>query len=86
MRARTALDSWTEPDSSTAVCWCLVGAIQRAKGGESCGAYDAAELTWVAKVVRRREPAVWNDAAGRTQAEVVAALRAAAELARGEGQ
>ena len=30
--------------------------------------------------------APWNDAPGRTQAEVVAALRKAADLARSEGQ
>jgi hypothetical protein len=79
-----------EPDESAPEmrCWCATGAI-----------WKAADLGWAAQPSDPRATAAdyvrqivgdhvphWNDAPGRTQAEVVAALRQAAELARSEGQ
>ncbi len=63
-----------------AVCWCMAGAISMA--GDSYdsrhGAYDLVEK-WLP--FEYRSAPAWNDAPWRTQAEVVAALRAAAALA-----
>lgn len=63
-----------------AVCWCAEGALGRAAHG--CEDHDF----YAAKnALLRALPSLvlsipeWNDAPGRTQAEVVAALRAAAE-------
>lgn len=66
-----------------AQCFCLLGAIQKVTGEE-----DTYELRkHVRRVVGNRAINNWNDASGRTQAEVVAALRQAAEKAREqEGQ
>jgi len=64
-----------------AVCWCALGAMEAAAGEElSCMAiFGQAETFLVAEV--GNVPS-WNDAPNRTQAEVVAALRAAADKAR----
>jgi hypothetical protein len=65
---------------ANAVCWCGVGALEKA-GGDLVG--DA-----LAKAIRAVLPkdcesfVVFNDTLGRTQAEVVAKLREAATLAR----
>lgn len=64
-----------EPD---AACWCMIGAVWEVAGwlgpiGEAEGAL--LDLLGVGNVAR------WNDAPERTQAEVVAALRAAAAKA-----
>lgn len=66
--------------SEQATCWCLDGALIRCSVPGTAGrAYDA-----VAKLVPHASPLAWNDAAGRTQAEVVAKLREAARLSRNE--
>lgn len=83
--AREASGLAQDPKSPKAICWCARGAIIRSGGLES------APLRYLRSVVpscdRSGEPvAVWNDAPERTQAEVVKALRDAADLARSEGQ
>lgn len=74
-----------ERELSEAKCFCVSGAIIRVGDGN--------EL-WRA-CLRNFEAAVgdgfrsfiqWNDAPERTQAEVVSALRKAADIARSEGQ
>lgn len=65
------------------VCWCAMGAIIHASGG--CGR-DAvslieADLPRSPSTEPLRPIAKWNDAPERTQAEVVAKLREAADLA-----
>jgi hypothetical protein len=73
------LEDYSSPG---AVCWCAGGAIWKA----------ASELGFVRihQVQRYFEERLgayapeWNDALGRTQAEVVAKLREVAALARGE--
>lgn len=74
-RADGAKTGWTEEDAS---CFCVSGAIKRVAPAswEAWNKFDA--------YCRQRgfaHMATWNDAPERTQAEVVAALRAAAEKA-----
>lgn len=72
-------------DIEDADCFCAVGAIKRITGGPVSG-----YLTDVLNGIGRRRGydhvAAWNDAPERKQAEVVAALRQAAEKAREKGQ
>lgn len=71
-----------------ACCWCATGAIWRsAPGGLNVSPGDVRAIAagYAKRVVCDNVPD-WNDAPGRTQAEVVAALRAASEIARSEGQ
>lgn len=64
-----------------AACWCGWGAIEVS----SVGGGDTRALAH--SFVQRCGFSIgWNDAPERTQAEVVAVLRKAAELARSEGQ
>ena len=65
------------PFEDNAACWCASGAIQRIEGRARWGAWDAFD-----GFIRQRgfdHMATFNDAPGRAQAEVVAALRQAAE-------
>lgn len=64
---------------AAAACWCLMGAVIHeapATGGIQKRAYE-----YISSVLGKRHIDEWNDAPDRTQAEVVAALRKAAELA-----
>ena len=67
-----------------AVCYCAIGAIMTAAGErpDRVGQDDIGALEAFAGFVGEESIHIWNDAAERTQAEVVAALRAAAEKAR----
>lgn len=71
-----------ELEAST--CWCALGAITLEYGDDFPDAghpeCSSAGQMLVAEI-GGRSVAQWNDAPGRTQAEVVAALRAAAERA-----
>jgi hypothetical protein len=80
--ARPDSDSTLELDSALdrrAGCWCVEGAILRAAGedGDWEPAFEALK-----DYIGTRALFQWNDSFDRTQAEVVAALRAAAEKAR----
>lgn len=66
--------------ANKAVCWCLFGAISRVAGVRTWLETDAFEA--VRQVVGDAF-IPWNDAPDRKQAEVVAALRKAADLVRG---
>lgn len=78
------------PSLREAVCFCAEGAIGRAAGIRDIAELGASEaLIFMERFVSPGTPwavSGWNDAPDRTQAEVVAALRAAAELAKAEGQ
>lgn len=66
-----------------AICWCLGGAIERTGYGHFSAVGDALKYftaTTGGALVS------FNDAPGRTQAEVVAKLREAAALAESEGR
>jgi hypothetical protein len=82
-KGHLALDAQGKPVNPTypeAVRWCLAGGLQSVAGGAGtelfCSAYARLSRTIGSGV------AAWNDTASRTQAEVVAALRTAAQQAR----
>ncbi len=83
--ARTSDDKRVFPYSSNAVCWCARGVVakelQHSDEWETPHAYD-----YLRRAAGALSIATWNDAPERTQAEVVAALRKAAEMARSEGR
>lgn len=79
--ARNARGTAVDPRKSTAVCWCAAGAIQRVVAGDRD---QLQRLLAVVRSVTDFPVQLWNDGLGRTQAEVVAALREAARLAAGE--
>lgn len=67
------------PEDPEAVCWCASGAILRVAPSE-----DAARVARriVMETNQLFSLGQWNDRPSRTQAEVVAALRKASDLAR----
>ena len=65
-------------DEDNASCFCLHGALARVNGGD---AYNEIICDYIIRVIGTELSVDWNDAPERTQAEVVAALRAAADLA-----
>lgn len=72
------------PASREAACWCLYGAIDRVLAGKRADPHHHPD-DYLYRALGAG-PADFNDAPDRTQPEVVAALRKAAELARSEGQ
>lgn len=77
-----------EESHELAVCWCAIGALCEASGDRYASELRArVEALIEAPDGRGTYPlARWNDTPGRTQSEVVAALRSASDLARSEGQ
>jgi hypothetical protein len=73
--AKSAKGNSVRAGSRSAVCWCAMGAIKRAGNGSDYEGWSALRDHLQCAVV------AFNDARGRTQAEVVAALRAAADKA-----
>ena len=73
----------TQAGVKKAACRCMIGALFAASDERSI--YDlehsAAYQVLVSHLSVEDEPTDWNDAPGRTQAEVVAALRQAAKQA-----
>jgi len=59
-----------------AVCWCVLGALNRVK------ALDGSPYSFLGQVIGVSPIDVWNDDPTRTQSEVVSALRKASELAQ----
>jgi hypothetical protein len=72
--------AWTQGTFRDGGARCMVGAINDCAGEMTNAEYRELSLT-VAEAVGCESLTMWNDAAGRTQAEVVAALRKAADLA-----
>ncbi|MFN3858158.1 MAG: hypothetical protein ACK4RV_10430 [Caulobacter sp.] len=74
---------WRDGGEPDVTCRCVAGAIN-----EVCRwRFDAARPVFTTFEAHIGQDAVrWNDSAYRTQAEVVTALREAAELARKDGQ
>jgi hypothetical protein len=69
----------------SAICWCAVGSIERSVPICNYDDLDEAER-FLTRALGGAYVPHWNDAKGRTQAEVVSALRKASELAKAEGQ
>lgn len=68
--------------SPRAVCWCASGAIVRATGSDDAFNPLAMQARLALRdILGEGSIPAWNDARGRTQAEVVSALREAAKLA-----
>lgn len=64
-----------DPLAREATCWCIEGAMLRVMGSKR-----PTGASWSAVIMALKEvPCDWNDTPGRTQAEVVAKLREAAE-------
>lgn len=80
--ARFADGTTADPHARDAEAWCALGALRRASG-KGVSIYDAADFLWrqIQDGQCIRGVAEWNDAPERTQAEVVAALRSAADKA-----
>jgi len=76
--ARHANGNPVGPAEANATCWCLYGALDRVTGVRC---YEGAAADVLAGMLPGTVSG-WNDRTGRTQAEVVAALRAAADKAR----
>lgn len=68
------------------LCFCVLGAISRANHDQLVGEMTFAPVVQAMGLKFAHELARWNDAPGRTQAEVVAKLREAAAKAREAGQ
>jgi hypothetical protein len=77
--ARDRAGEMTFAADPSAVCWCALGAIWHASVGT--GVNDYLIENAVLRIIEGDSIAAWNDAPGRTQAEVVAALRAASAKA-----
>lgn len=89
---------WTQRifTNSARSCFCVRGALSVAAGAQMLTEGHKPSERLLAKVISGVSPrsdvaaenslVAWNDAPGRTQAEVVAKLREAAALARDQGQ
>ena len=82
--ARTGKGRVIGPCEKAAECFCGIGAIYRVGGVGHLSDAAMAELDRYARRRRHDMFAGWNDTEGRTQAEVVAALRASAAKATGQ--
>ena len=81
-------DGLAVPETDPRACrWCAAGAISRVSHemGDSFRAWSDT-VEFLAQFVGFLTTTDWNDVDGRQQSEVVAALRAAAEAARGDGK
>lgn len=78
--ARGADGQKEEYGADEAVCWCLAGAVGKVKSRDK--GWGVPVESYVLRAIGEKSAAMWNDAPERTQAEVVAKLREAAELAR----
>lgn len=70
------------PKESYSCSWCVLGALAAASTLEELNPYRTARTLMEAVVAPSLS--AWNDAPGRTQAEVLAAFDKAIELAEGE--
>jgi hypothetical protein len=81
---------WQKRGDDGETCYCIIGALDHARTCEPFSRTSISE-NYIRKAIIEKEgeemgPVMWNDREGRTQAEVVALLLRAAELARDVGQ
>lgn len=79
--ARDRNGRYAEPRSPKAVCWCMAGAAHHVAGDTMSAIIAVNQM----RRVTLGSVSLWNDTPGRTQAEVVTALRTAARLAKTTG-
>lgn len=87
--SRNRKGEWVPESQKSAVCFCAMGAIWRSARdlvGSDVSYRHADPASNVLREVVGGPVADWNDAPARKQAEVVTALRQAAEKAREAGQ
>lgn len=68
-----------------ATCWCAFGAIMKVSDNPY-GGIDTQVAYFLRQAIGMWSITSWNDNAGRTQKEVVAAFRKAEQLAKDENQ
>lgn len=78
-QGKTISDNRVPAHSDVAVCWCLLGGIQKVNGGDNYATEQVLE-----RAIGRVSVADWNDTPGRTVKEVRAALKKAITLALDE--
>jgi hypothetical protein len=78
--ARDTDSRWQDADSSDAACFCVMGAIMRVAGSDT-DPRAAVAFGLVRRVIGSESIGVWNDAPGRTLAEVLTTLERAVDLA-----
>lgn len=76
---------WCQKAYHSGEARCAVGAIVHI-GEQNGGHQSATTEIFIRAICPDFAISTWNDREGRTQAEVVSALRKASELARSEGQ
>ena len=80
--------AWVQRDYACGTGVCSVGAIQAVVNGDpddcTCSYMVRQVEVFLRKAIDRPSIIAWNDAPGRTQAEVIEAFRKAEELARKE--
>lgn len=77
-----------EPAMYGAVCWCAIGAVAEVTGENPWETWEASPAGAAMDAIKQvigGPVALWNDAPDRTQAEVVTALRQAAQRAKEAG-
>ena len=74
--ARDSNGRYVDPEDPRAAAWCLLGAVERAAGG-NMELYTLIVLYYLGIT----SPGEWNDSYGRTQADVLGALDWAVEAA-----
>ena len=82
--ARTPSGNECDFYSSQACAWCAIGALDRGCHEIGISAFFVSHLKLQIATGERGTIADWNDAPGRTQADVVSAFRRAIELAKEE--
>jgi hypothetical protein len=78
--AKDADAYWRDADSKDAACFCTMGAIMRVAGSDVDPRATVA-FGLVRRVIGSESIGVWNDAPGRTLAEVLTTLERAVDLA-----
>lgn len=82
--ARDESGAHVDQYAKDATCWCIAGAISAAKG--EGGYWPSDTIRYFMDINGISDVADWNDAPGRTQAEVIAAFTRAIAKCDEEGQ
>lgn len=75
--ARNWVGKKVDPHNKSACSFCLLGALEKIYDGTSIAMREAKQALYLHAIPHNIGLVEWNDAPGRTQAEVIAALKAA---------